>query len=231
MVEISTNKIGKLYIVPTPIGNMGDITLRAIEVLKNCDMVIAEDSRVTGKLLSLLGIKKELLSMHKFNEHKRLDYVKTLLESGKMIAYCSDAGTPGISDPGFLIVRECHRNDIPLEVLPGATAFVPAIVASGMATERFVFEGFLPQKKGRQTRMMELTSESRTMIFYESPFRLVKTLTELGKYLGYERKACVSREISKLFEENKRGTLSELTAYYTKFTPKGEVVIVLEGNI
>jgi 16S rRNA (cytidine1402-2'-O)-methyltransferase len=220
---------GKLYIVPTPIGNMGDITLRAIEVLKNCDLVIAEDTRVTGKLLSLLGIKKETLSMHKFNEHRRLDYVKNLLEDGKKIAYCSDAGTPGISDPGFLIVRECNRNDIPLEVLPGATAFIPALVASGLAAERFVFEGFLPQKKGRQTRFKELAIETRTMIFYESPFRLVKTLTELGQYLGNARNACVSREITKLFEENRRGTLEELAAHYTKTAPKGEIVIIVEG--
>ena len=220
---------GKLYIVPTPIGNMGDITLRAIEVLKNCDLVIAEDTRVTGKLLSLLGIKIETLSMHKFNEHRRLDYVKNLLEDGKKIAYCSDAGTPGISDPGFLIVRECNRNDIPLEVLPGATAFIPALVASGLAAERFVFEGFLPQKKGRQTRFKELAIETRTMIFYESPFRLVKTLTELGQYLGNARNACVSREITKLFEENRRGTLEELAAHYTKTAPKGEIVIIVEG--
>ena len=220
---------GKLYIVPTPIGNMGDITLRAIEVLKNCDLVIAEDTRVTGKLLSLLGLKKETLSMHKFNEHRRLDYVKNLLEDGKTIAYCSDAGTPGISDPGFLIVRECNRNDIPLEVLPGATAFIPALVASGLATERFVFEGFLPQKKGRKTRFKELALETRTMIFYESPFRLVKTLTELGQYLGNTRNACVSREITKIFEENRRGTIEELAAHYTKTAPKGEIVIIVEG--
>ena len=220
---------GKLYILPTPIGNMGDITLRAIEVLKNCDLVIAEDTRVTGKLLSLLGIKKETLSMHKFNEHRRLDYVKNLLEDGRTIAYCSDAGTPGISDPGFLIVRECNRNNIPLEVLPGATAFVPALVASGLATERFVFEGFLPPKKGRQTRFKELALETRTMIFYESPFRLVKSLTELGHYLGNSRNACVSREITKLFEENLRGTLEELVAHYTKTPPKGEIVIIVEG--
>ncbi len=222
---------GKLYIVPTPIGNMGDITLRAIEVLKNCDLVIAEDTRVTGKLLSLLGFKKETLSMHKFNEHRRLDYVKNLLEEGKIIAYCSDAGTPGISDPGFLIVRECNRNDIPLEVLPGATAFIPALVASGLATERFVFEGFLPQKKGRQTRLKALALETRTMIFYESPFRLVKTLTELGQYLGNTRNACVSREITKLFEENRRGSLDELAKHYTATSPKGEIVIVVEGNL
>jgi len=222
--------IGKLYIVPTPIGNMGDITLRAIEVLKNCDLVIAEDTRVTGKLLSLLDLKKDTLSMHKFNEHRRLDYVKGLLEEGKTIAYCSDAGTPGISDPGFLIVRECIRNEIPLEVLPGATAFIPALVASGLATERFVFEGFLPQKKGRQTRFKELATENRTMVFYESPYRLAKTLTELGQYLGDDRKACVCREITKIFEENRRGTILELAAHYTKTVPKGEIVIVVEGR-
>jgi len=229
MDDIGTKGVGKLYIVPTPIGNLGDITLRAIEVLKNCDLVIAEDTRVTGKLLSLLNIHKESLSMHKFNEHRRLDYVKSLLEEGKTIAYCSDAGTPGISDPGFLIVRECIRHTIPLEVLPGATAFIPALVASGMATERFVFEGFLPQKKGRQTRFKELALETRTLIIYESPYRLVKTLTELGEYLGHERLACVSREITKLYEENRRGTLEELAAHYTKIVPKGEIVIVVAG--
>jgi len=220
---------GKLYIVPTPIGNMGDITIRSIEVLKTCDLVIAEDTRVTGKLLSLLEIKKETLSMHKFNEHRRLDYVKSLLEEGKTIAYCSDAGTPGISDPGFLIVRECIRNDIALEVLPGATAFIPALVASGLATERFVFEGFLPQKKGRQTRLKELATETRTMVFYESPYRLVKSLTELSQYLSPDRLACVSREITKIYEENRRGTLTELAAYYIKTPPKGEIVLVVAG--
>ncbi len=223
------NQTGKLYIVPTPIGNMGDITLRAVEVLKNCDLVIAEDTRVTGKLLSLLEIKKETLSMHKFNEHRRLDYVKSLLEEGKTIAYCSDAGTPGISDPGFLIVRECIRNEIPLEVLPGATAFIPALVASGLATERFVFEGFLPQKKGRQTRLKELATETRTMVFYESPYRLVKSLTELAQYLSPDRLACVSREITKIYEENRRGTLTELAAHYTQTPPKGEIVLIVAG--
>ena len=229
MDEIKSEHKGKLYIVPTPIGNMGDITLRAIEVLKSCDLVLAEDTRVTGKLLSLLNIKQEILSMHKFNEHKRLDYVRNLLEEGKTIAYCSDAGTPGISDPGFLIVRECIRNEFPLEVLPGATAFIPALVASGLATERFVFEGFLPQKKGRQTRLKELSTEPRTLVFYESPYRVVKSLVDLGTYLGHQRLACVSREITKLFEENRRGTLEELAAHYTKVTPKGEIVIVVEG--
>jgi 16S rRNA (cytidine1402-2'-O)-methyltransferase len=192
-------------------------------------LVIAEDTRVTGKLLSLLEIKKETLSMHKFNEHRRLDYVKSLLEEGKTIAYCSDAGTPGISDPGFLIVRECIRNEIPLEVLPGATAFIPALVASGLATERFVFEGFLPQKKGRQTRLKELANETRTMVFYESPYRLVKSLTELAQYLNPERLACVSREITKIYEENRRGTLTELAAHYAKTPPKGEIVLIVAG--
>jgi 16S rRNA (cytidine1402-2'-O)-methyltransferase len=220
---------GKLFIVPTPIGNMGDITLRAIEVLKTCDLVLAEDTRVTGKLLSLLNLKKDTLSMHKFNEHKRLDFVRELLFEGKLLAYCSDAGTPGISDPGFLVIRLCHQHNIPFEVLPGATAFIPALVASGMATERFVFEGFLPQKKGRQTRLKELAQEKRTMVFYESPFRLVKTLNEFGQYFTKERNASVSREISKLFEENKKGTLDELANYYTKIQPKGEIVIVVEG--
>ncbi len=222
---------GKLYIVPTPIGNMGDITLRAIEVLKNCNLVLAEDTRVTGKLLGLLGIKKDLLSMHKFNEHSRLDSVMNRLKEGQIIAYCSDAGTPGISDPGFLIVRECHRNEIALEVLPGATAFIPALVASGLAAERFVFEGFLPAKKGRQTRFKELAIEPRTILFYESPFRLVKTLNDLGVYLGKNRKACVSRELTKHFEENRRGTLDELAKHYTTNPPKGEIVLVVEGNI
>lgn len=222
---------GKLTLVPTPIGNMGDITLRAIEVLKTCDAVIAEDTRVTGKLLSILQIKKETLSMHKFNEHRKLDYVMGLLKEGKNLAYCSDAGTPGISDPGFLIVRECYRNQIPLEVLPGATAFIPALVASGLPIERFVFEGFLPQKKGRQTRMKELAEEKRTMVFYESPYRLVKSLTELGQYLGHDRPACVSREITKIYEENRRGTLKELAGHYTDTPPKGEIVVVVGGIV
>ncbi|NUM32187.1 MAG: 16S rRNA (cytidine(1402)-2'-O)-methyltransferase [Bacteroidetes bacterium] len=223
-------KTGKLYLVPTPIGNMGDITLRAIETLKNSDIIFCEDTRVTGSLLKKLDIEKKTLSMHKFNEHKLIDLVKDMLKNGKNISYCSDAGTPGISDPGFLLIRECVKENLNTEVLPGATAFVPAVVSSGLSCERFVFEGFLPLKKGRQTRLFELQNEERTMVFYESPHRLNKTLNEFLKYFGNERIVCVSREISKIYEENRRGTLAEITNYYSKFTPKGEIVITLEGK-
>lgn len=227
---MSTEQAGKLIIVPTPIGNLGDITLRALDVLRSCDLVIAEDTRVTQKLLSHFEIRKEIISMHKFNEHRRMESVIEQLLGGITIAYCSDAGTPGISDPGFLICRECIRREVDLEVLPGATAFVPALVASGLPAERFVFEGFLPQKKGRQTRLKELSSETRTMVFYESPFRLVKTLNDLAAAFEPERQACVSREISKLFEDHQRGSLEELAGYYTKNPPKGEIVVTVGGN-
>lgn len=223
-------KVGRLMIVPTPIGNMGDITLRAIETLKQCELVLAEDTRVTGKLLHLLGIKKEIWSLHKYNEHRQLQSVIDQLTSGKIIAYCSDAGTPGISDPGFLIVRECYKHGLEVEVLPGATAFVPALVASGLSMERFVFEGFLPQKKGRLTRLKELSMEDRTMVFYESPYRLVKTLKEFSNHFGAERRACVSREISKIFEEHRRASLEDLIQHYENKAPKGEIVIVVGGT-
>lgn len=228
--DLKPDSTGTLYLVPTPIGNLGDITLRAIEVLRSSDLILAEDTRVTGKLLNLLEVKNELVSMHKFNEHKRLEWVRSLLSEGKQIAYCSDAGTPGISDPGFLIVRECIRHGFKFEVLPGPVAFIPALIASGFATERFVFEGFLPLKKGRHTRLTELKTESRTMIFYESPYRLVKTLRELGTYFGAERNACVSREITKMFEEHQRGQLEDLAGHYSLHIPKGEIVITVEGS-
>ncbi|MCC6721966.1 MAG: 16S rRNA (cytidine(1402)-2'-O)-methyltransferase [Bacteroidia bacterium] len=220
-------KEGKIYIVPTPIGNMGDITLRAIESLKSSDIVLCEDTRITGNLLKKLGIEKKTISLHKYNEHKQMSNIIEMLKDGKTLSYCSDAGTPGISDPGFLLVRESLKENINIEVLPGATAFVPALISSGFPTERFVFEGFLPQKKGRQTRLEELKNEKRTMVFYESPYRLIKTLNDLINIFGEQRKACVSREISKLFEENKIGTLAELVQYFTNKPAKGEIVIVL----
>lgn len=221
---------GILYLVPTPIGNMGDITLRAIETLKNCDIVICEDTRITGNLLKKLGIDKRTISIHKYNEHKQISQILKFLDDGKTLCYCSDAGTPGISDPGYLLVTQSIKNGNKVEVLPGATAFVPALVASGLPAERFVFEGFLPQKKGRQSRLNELHDEKRTMIFYESPFRLTKTLAEFVKHFGDSRNACVCREISKIYEENNRGTLAELLKHYTLKPPKGEIVIVVEGN-
>ncbi|MCB9251512.1 MAG: 16S rRNA (cytidine(1402)-2'-O)-methyltransferase [Flavobacteriales bacterium] len=221
---------GKLTLVPTPIGNLGDITIRAMDVLKSSDLVLAEDTRTTGKLLSLLNIKNTLVSMHKFNEHKKLESIMQMFLEGKQIAYCSDAGTPGISDPGFLLVRECHRNNIDVEALPGATALIPALVVSGLPAERFVFEGFLPLKKGLQTRMEELAGEKRTMIFYESPFRLHKTLLNFIKYFGPEREACVCREISKKFEEHIRGDLNTLSDYFAQNSPKGEIVLVVSGR-
>jgi len=221
---------GKLILVPTPIGNLNDITLRAIEVLKNADMVLAEDTRVSSRLMNHLGLEKKLTPHHKFNEHKALGMIISKLNEGKQIALISDAGTPGISDPGFLLVRACVENDIEVECLPGATAFVPALAVSGLPNDRFVFEGFLPQKKGRQKRLQQLSEETRTMVFYESPFRLVKALGQFADFFGEERKACVCRELSKLFEEIKRGTVAELQHYYTENPPKGEIVIVVEGR-
>lgn len=221
---------GKLILVPTPIGNLNDITLRAIEVLKNADMVLAEDTRVSSRLMNHLGLEKKLTPHHKFNEHKSLGMIISKLNEGKQIALISDAGTPGISDPGFLLVRACVENDIEVECLPGATAFVPALAVSGLPNDRFVFEGFLPQKKGRQKRLQQLSEETRTMVFYESPFRLVKALGQFADFFGEERKACVCRELSKLFEEIKRGTVAELQHYYTENPPKGEIVIVVEGR-
>lgn len=222
--------MGKLYIVPTPIGNLEDITLRALRILKEVDLILAEDTRTSGFLLKHFQIDKKLASFHKFNEHKSLQAFISRLNAGENIALISDAGTPSISDPGFLIVRECVNQDIDVECLPGATAFVPALVTSGLPSDRFIFEGFLPQKKGRQKKMMELANEDRTVIFYESPFRLVKALEEIQQYFGAERKVSVSREISKLHEETIRGTASEVLNHYKTKPPKGEIVIVMEGK-
>lgn len=222
--------MGKLYVVPTPIGNLEDITLRAINVLKESDLILAEDTRTSGFLLRHLGVETHMHSHHKFNEHKTIDNIIARLELGETIALISDAGTPAISDPGFLLVRTCIQKDIKVECLPGATAFVPALVESGLPNDRFCFEGFLPHKKGRQTRLKQLAEEERTMVFYESPYRVVKTLTQLAEYLGDERAASVSREISKFFAETKRGTLKELIIYFTANEPRGEFVIVVAGK-
>ncbi len=216
--------------VPTPIGNLDDITLRAIDVLKQADILLAEDTRVSSKLMNHLVIDRKLTPYHKFNEHKTLGSIIAKLQDGKIVALISDAGTPGISDPGFLLVRACAENNIEVECLPGATALIPALAVSGLPTDRFVFEGFLPQKKGRQKRLQQLADETRTLILYESPFRLVKTLGQIGDIFGYDRQACVCRELSKLFEEVKRGSIQELKEYYTQNPPKGEIVIVAEGK-
>ena len=222
--------MGKLILVPTPLGNLRDITLRALEVLKDCDFVIAEDTRVTRFLLQHFQIEKRILAHHQHNEHQALNEIVRLISEGATVAQVSDAGTPAISDPGFLLVRECVRVGIEVEVLPGPTAFVPALVLSGLPCDRFVFEGFLPQKKGRQTRWLRLVEEERTMVFYESPFRVVKLLEEAVQYLGEGRQASVSRELTKMFEETKRGTVSELKEYFTQKAPKGEIVVVIAGK-
>lgn len=222
--------MGKLIIVPTPVGNLEDITLRSLRVLKEVDGILAEDTRVTAKLLAHFDIKKPLLSNHSYNEHARVQQVVEKLKGGATLALVSDAGTPGISDPGFLIVRECVKNGIQVESLPGPTAFVPALLNSGFPCDRFVFEGFLPQKKGRQTRLNFLKNEERTMIFYESPHRLLKALEQFAEYYGADRMVCVSRELTKMFEENVRGTLTEVINYYKSHTLKGEIVIVLAGK-
>ena len=219
-----------LYLVPTPVGNLEDITLRAIRVLKEADLIHCEDTRTSGILLKHYDIHNTLLSHHKFNEHQTLEPLITRLESGQTIALITDAGTPAISDPGFLLVRECVRHDIEVQCLPGATAFVPALVSSGLPDDRFCFEGFLPQKKGRQTRLNALHDEERTMIFYESPYRLVKTLQQFVEHFGAEREVSVCREISKVHEESVRGTLAEVLAHFTEVEPKGEIVIVVAGN-
>jgi 16S rRNA (cytidine1402-2'-O)-methyltransferase len=216
--------------VPTPIGNLGDITLRAMETLKNVDLILAEDTRTSGFLLKHLQITKPLRPYHQHNEHKVLLEMVELLGAGKNIALVSDAGTPGISDPGFLIVREAIKNGFEVSCLPGPTAFVPALVASGFPCNEFVFYGFLPQKKGRQTKLKALATEEKTFILYESPFRLEKLLKELSEHLGEERKACVSRELSKLYEENRRGTLKELVTHYSSKPAKGEIVVVVQGK-
>ena len=218
-----------LYIVPTPIGNLKDITLRALEILKEVDLILAEDTRTTSNLLNHYQITKPLSPYHQHNEHKVLQHLIDQLSEGKKMAVVTDAGTPGISDPAFLLVRECIKSGIKIECLPGATAFVPALVNSGIPSNRFVFEGFLPLKKGRQTLLKKLAEEDRTMIFYESPVRLVKTLKEFIQYFGAERACCVSRELTKMFEENKRGTLREVCDHFKEKNPKGEIVIVVAG--
>ncbi|RNI32375.1 16S rRNA (cytidine(1402)-2'-O)-methyltransferase [Rufibacter immobilis] len=219
-----------LYLVPTPIGNLEDITLRAIRILKEVDVVLAEDTRTSGKLLNHLGIEKRMHSHHLHNEHKAVAHLVERLKKGEKMAMVSDAGTPGISDPGFLLVRACVQEGIKIECLPGPTAFVPALVKSGFSTDRFTFEGFLPVKKGRQTRLQSLAQEERTMIFYESPHRVLKTLEQFKEYFGAERQASVSREISKLFEETLNGTLEELVQTFTTKAIKGEFVIVVQGS-
>lgn len=219
-----------LYLVPTPIGNLKDITLRAIEVLKEVDFILAEDTRTTSHLLNHYQITKQLSPYHQHNEHKVLQHLVSQLLEGKKIAIVTDAGTPGISDPAFLLVRECIKVGVKVECLPGATAFVPALVNSGIPTNRFCFEGFLPLKKGRQTLLKYLTDEERTLVFYESPLRLVKTLEEFSTYFGENRQCSVSRELTKMFEEHKRGTLKEVAAYFKEKTVKGEIVIVVAGK-
>lgn len=220
----------RLYLIPSPIGNLGDITYRAVEVLKNADLVLCEDTRTSSVLLRHYGVQKPATPYHQHNEHKVLPHLIEQLLSGKTFALITDAGTPGISDPGFLLVRECIRHNIPVECLPGATAFVPALVQSGIPSNRFVFEGFLPLKKGRQTMFKTLAAEPRTIILYESPHRLVKTLNELASYLGPERKAAVCRELTKIYEETNKNTLAALAIHYEKHPPKGEIVIVIEGS-
>ena len=221
---------GKLYIVPTPVGNLEDMTFRAVEVLRQVDLILAEDTRTTSVLLKHYGISRPTEAHHKFNEHARVRPVCEKILSGMDIALVSDAGTPGISDPGFMLARACADEGIEVITLPGATAFVPALVDSGLPIDRFAFEGFLPVKKGRQTRLTQLASEGRTMVFYESPYRLAKTLTQMCEYFGAERKASVSREISKVHEETRRGTLPELASWYTDNPPKGEIVLIVEGK-
>lgn len=221
--------MGKLYIVPTPVGNLEDMTFRAIRVLKEADLILAEDTRTTGNLLKHFEIKNAMQAHHKFNEHQTVERVVNRLKAGETVAVVSDAGTPGISDPGFLVARECAREGIPVECLPGATAFVPALVASGLPCDRFCFEGFLPQKKGRLTKLKSLEGETRTMVFYESPHRVLKCLTQFVEHFGPERQASVSREISKLHEQTVRGTLEELVAHFTENEPRGEFVIVVAG--
>ena len=218
-----------LYIVPTPVGNLEDMTLRAIRVLKEADLILAEDTRTTSVLLKHYDIQGRLQSHHKFNEHQTVELVKERIQAGLTVALVSDAGTPGISDPGFLLARTCAEAGIPIQTLPGATACIPAVVSSGLPCDRFCFEGFLPQKKGRQTRLRQLAEETRTMIFYESPYRLVKTLQQLAEFFGPDRPCSVAREISKIHEEHRRGSLAEVAAWYVEHEPKGEIVIVVAG--
>lgn len=218
-----------LYLVPTPLGNLKDITLRSLEVLNLVDLILCEDTRTSSKLLQHYNIQKPLSPYHQHNEHKIVAHLADQLEAGKTIALITDAGTPGISDPAFLLVRECIKRNIRVECLPGAAAFVPALVNSGLPTNRFVFEGFIPIKKGRQTLLKQLATEERTMIFYESPMRLVKTLEDMAQYFGEDRSCSVARELTKLFEENKRGSLKEVAEYFKSKTVKGEIVLVVAG--
>ncbi|MBQ3680247.1 MAG: 16S rRNA (cytidine(1402)-2'-O)-methyltransferase [Paludibacteraceae bacterium] len=221
--------MGKLYVVPTPVGNLEDTTFRAIKTLKEADVILAEDTRTSSVLLKHFDIHTPMISHHKFNEHQAVDGIVARLKGGETIALISDAGTPAISDPGFLLVRACAQNGIEVQCLPGATAFVPALVNSGLPNDRFCFEGFLPVKKGRQTKFAAMAQEKRTMIVYESPYRVLKTLTQLAEVLGPDRKASVSREISKIHEETVRGTLSELVQHFTEHQPKGEFVMIIGG--
>ena len=220
---------GVLYIVPTPVGNLDDMTFRAVEVLKGADLILAEDTRTSSVLLHRYDIHGKLQSHHKFNEHQTVELIKDRILAGMNVALISDAGTPGISDPGFLLVRTCAAEGIEVQTLPGATACIPAIVSSGLPCDRFCFEGFLPVKKGRQTLLTELATETRTMVFYESPYRLVKTLDQFAEFFGTERRCSVAREISKIHEEHRRGTLAEVAGWFREHEPKGEIVIVVEG--
>lgn len=222
--------MGKLYLVPTPIGNLEDMTLRAIRVLKEADVILAEDTRTSGKLLQHFEIGTPMQSHHMHNEHRTIDNLIQKIKAGATLALISDAGTPAISDPGFLLTRACVENDIEVDCLPGATAFVPALVNSGLPNDKFVFEGFLPVKKGRQTRLKFLAEENRTMVFYESPHKLLKTLAHFVEYLGADRQVSVSRELTKLYEETVRGTAEEVLKHYTDKPPKGEIVIVVGGK-
>lgn len=220
----------KLYLVPTPIGNLEDITLRAIRVLKEVDLILAEDTRTSGKLLKHYEISTHMHSHHMHNEHKTVANIVQRIKNGESIALISDAGTPGISDPGFLLARACIENGVEIECLPGATAFVPALVSSGLPNDKFIFEGFLPVKKGRQTRLTFLSEETRTIIFYESPHKLLKTLTNFAEYFGADRPISVSRELTKLYEETLRGTVAEMIEHFTNKPPKGEFVVVVGGK-
>jgi len=221
---------GKLYIVPTPVGNLEDITYRAVRILKEVGLILAEDTRTSSVLLKHYGIEGHMQSHHKFNEHQTSEIIKEKILAGMDVALISDAGTPGISDPGFLLVRTCAAEGIEIETLPGATACIPAIVSSGLPCDRFCFEGFLPVKKGRQTLLKELAEETRTMVFYESPYRLVKTLDQFGEYFGQDRECSVAREISKVHEEHRRGTLKEVADWFRQNDPKGEIVIIVAGK-
>lgn len=225
-----STEISKLYLVPTPIGNLEDMTLRAIKILKEVDVILAEDTRTSGKLLKHFQIDTPMLSHHMHNEHKMVDRIVKRIQAGENFALISDAGTPAISDPGFLLTRACIENGVEVQCLPGATAFVPALVNSGFPNDKFIFEGFLPVKKGRQTRLKMLSDETRTLIFYESPHKLVKTLGHFEEYFGENRMVSVSRELTKLFEETRRGTLKEIKEHYIEHPPKGEIVIIVKGN-